>query len=63
MSHIIELSDRAYNILSALARQRGQSLEELLETLAMHRAADHDLLTDPRYENLRGILPGTWHVS
>ena len=58
MSHTIELSDRAYNILSALARQRGQSLEELLEALATHRAADRDPVRDPRYETFEEFFVG-----
>ncbi|HEY7019823.1 MAG TPA: hypothetical protein VH349_01825 [Ktedonobacterales bacterium] len=58
MGHTIELSDRAYKILSALARQRGQSLEELLEALAAQRTADRDPVTDPRYETFEEFFQG-----
>jgi hypothetical protein len=58
MSHVIELSDRAYAILSALARQPGQTLEELLEALARQRAADRDPVSDPRYETFEEFFQG-----
>jgi hypothetical protein len=58
MSHTIELSDRAYGILSALARQRGQSLDELLESLAAQRAADHNPATNPHYETFEEFFLG-----
>ncbi|HEX3270762.1 MAG TPA: helix-turn-helix domain-containing protein [Ktedonobacterales bacterium] len=58
MSHVIELSDRAYEILSAFARQRGQSLEELLEALATQRVAERDSVTDPRYETFEEFFQG-----
>jgi hypothetical protein len=62
MSHTIELSDRAYKILSALARQRGQSLEELLEALATQRAAERDPMSDPmsdpHYETFEDFFLG-----
>lgn len=56
MSHTVALADRADHILSALARQRGQSLEDLHEALATQRAADRHPATEPRYETFEEFL-------
>jgi hypothetical protein len=58
MSHTIELSDRAHEIRWALARQRGQSLAELLEALATQPTADRDPMMDPRHETFEECFLG-----
>ncbi len=63
MSHALHISDEAYDTLTAVARERGQTPEAFIEAWAAEQAqalaeADRDPHTDPRYETFEAFFRG-----